>query len=53
MSRASDSLPLEHNQRGDSGKNQMKRTCVREGVAWRADGIRHDQLVGMLKVPNV
>ena len=46
--------PLEHSQRGDSGRTSITSTTwMTDGSAWIADGIRHDQLVGTLNVPNV
>lgn len=49
----STNLPLEHNQRGDSGTNHTNATCNTEGRACNAEGILHDQLVGTWNVPNV
>ena len=46
-------LPLENSQRGDSGTIQMRQTWRTEGSACKAEGMRHDQLSGILKVPNV
>ena len=46
--------PLEHSQRGDSGRtSRTSTTWMTDGRAWIADGIRHDQLVGTLNVPKV
>lgn len=46
-------LPFEQSQRGDSGTNQMRQTWMTEGRACSAEGMRQDQLLGMLKVPKV
>ena len=45
--------PLLTSQRGDSGTNQIKNIWITEGKPWRAEGIRHAQLVGIRKVPKV
>ena len=53
MAYASSPLPLDINQRGDSGRYKMKETWRREGTSWRNDGILHPQLLVMANVPRV
>ena len=45
-------MPLLTRKRGDSGTNQIRKNWKMEGMAWRREGIRHDQLLLILAVPN-
>ena len=46
-------LLLLTSQRGDSGTNQISRTCMTDGRACNAEGILQDQLLWIWKVPKV
>lgn len=53
MAKASSPLPLEINQRGDSGTNHMKVICRMLGANCKQEGIRQLQLDVIAKVPRV
>ena len=45
--------PFDISHRGLSGTNQIMNTCSTDGKPWSAEGMRHDQLLGIWNVPKV